>query len=86
MKHVITIQVKQNVLDKNSSNIYWLYIVIKKLVRKGVNMYCKKPKCKWLERTSLMEKYKSLKKNKTWILTTLLVGRLYVIGWDVRWN
>jgi hypothetical protein len=33
-----------------------------------------------MERTSLMEKHKSLKKNKTWILTTLLVGRLYVIG------
>jgi hypothetical protein len=33
-----------------------------------------------MEKINLMEKYKSLKKNKTWILTTLLVGRLYVIG------
>jgi len=42
MKHVITIQVKQNVLDKNSSNIYWLYTLIKKLVKKGMNIYYKK--------------------------------------------
>jgi hypothetical protein len=45
-----------------------------------MKMYCKNTRCKQMERTSLMEKHKSLKKNKTWILTTLPVGRLYVIG------